>query len=745
MYLFAGIFAFCHQDVDAQTKREKDSLKVVELQGVEVMSTRATSTTPVAFTNVSKKEIEQVNYGQDLPYIIGMTPSAITTSDAGAGIGYTTIRLRGTDATRINVTANGIPVNDAESHSVFWVNMGDFASSVKDIQIQRGAGTSTNGAGAFGASINMLTGETSSKPYAEFNGSYGSFFTNKETLKAGTGLLNDHWSFDARLSHIGSHGYIDRGRTSLDSYYLQGTYYAGSTSLKLINFTGEEQTYHAWNYASKDEMSQYGRRYNSCGYMFTDESGKVHYYDNQTDNYTQKNWQLLLNHAFCNQWKLNVGLHYTKGDGYYQEYKAKRTLSEYGLKPFEHNGETVEKSDLVRKKSMDNWFGGAVASINYTTSRINASIGGGYNHYDGDHFGNVIWVKNYMNDNTPDHRYYDNNAKKNDVNVYGKLNYQITDRLNAYGDLQFRHINYRINGLNDKYDWTGQGGMQMLDIDEKFDFLNPKAGLNWRFLNDMRLYASFSMSHKEPTRNNYTDGKFNEHPKSERLLDYEAGYEYVGKVFHGGVNFYYMDYDNQLVLTGELNEIGEALAANVSQSYRCGVELQAGIKLDCGFSWNANATFSRNRIKNFQETLYEEENNWQDQWVINHKSSRIAFSPDVIFNNVFGYAYKGLNASLSSQYVSRQYMNNANQRDLTIDPYFVSNLNVDYTFAFKKYLKSMTIGLTVYNLFNEKYENNGYAGGGFYYDDNHEKVRYGYCGYAAQAGTNLLAHISLKF
>ena len=454
--------------VCAQTQ-EQDSLRVINLQEVEVISTRATNSTPVAFTNIGKEQLKKQNFGQDLPYLLSMTPSAITTSDAGAGVGYTTLRVRGTDGTRINVTANGIPINDAESHTVFWVNLPDFASSVKDMQVQRGAGTSTNGAGAFGASINMQTGDFSMKPYAEFNGSYGSFHTHKETVKVGTGLINNHWSFDARLSNISTDGYIDRASVGLNSYYLQGGYYNDNTSVKLITFAGKERTYHAWNYASKEEMERYGRRYNSCGFMYatdrdghvynkeyykddngekhylTDEGGALHFYDDQTDNYTQKNYQLLFNHNFTSQWNLNIGLHYTKGDGYYQEYKGERSLAEYGMSPFEYNGGKVEVSDLIRKKAMDNWFGGGIFSVSYKADRLHASLGGALNRYDGDHFGKVLWIKNYIGELNPDHDYYRNNATKNDGNIYLKANYELVSGLSAYLDLQYRHINYKIN------------------------------------------------------------------------------------------------------------------------------------------------------------------------------------------------------------------------------------------------------------------------------------------------------------
>lgn len=746
--------------------REKDSLRVVNLNEVEVSSTRAIGTTPVAFTNVSKEQLKKRNFGQDLPYLLSMTPSVVTTSDAGAGIGYTSLRVRGTDASRINVTANGIPINDAESHTAFWVNMPDFASSVKDLQIQRGVGTSTNGAGAFGASINMQTGDYSLKPYAEFNASYGSFHTHKETVKAGTGLINGHWSFDARLSNISTDGYLDRAKAGLNSYYLQGGYYSGNTSIKLISFAGKERTYHAWNYASKEEMERYGRRYNSCGFMyatdnqgniheneyykdknevkhyFADEGGMLHFYDDQTDNYTQKNYQLLFNHNFTSQWNLNIGLHYTKGDGYYQEYKGGRSLVEYGMSSFEHNGVLIKKSDLIRKKLMDNWFGGGIFSVNYKADRLYASLGGGLNRYDGDHFGKVLWVKNYIGALDPNRDYYNNNAVKNDGNIYLKANYELGGGVSAYADLQYRHISYKMYGKNDKWN-SATDALQQLDIDENFDFFNPKAGLSWQVNRNNRLYGSFSVAHKEPTRNNYTDGLLTEHPKAERLFDYELGYTFIGSWLHLGANLYYMDYKDQLVLTGELNEIGEAVAVNVPDSYRMGIELMAGLKLSCGFEWDINATLSRNRIKNFVETLYgtDQNDNMLPGVQFNHGTTDIAFSPDFILNNRFGYTYRGVEVSLQSQYVGKQHMSNMDIEAHRLDAYFVSNLSLAYTFKLPK-LKPVTIGCTVYNLFNEEYANNGRASSVYL---NSPETRVNSTGYAAQAGTHVLGHISLSF
>ncbi len=753
--------------VCAQTHK-KDSLQMVHLQEVEIISTRATANTPVAFTNINTEQLKKENFGQDLPYLLSMTPSAITTSDAGTGIGYTSIRVRGTDGTRINVTANGIPLNDAESHSVYWVNMPDFASSVKDMQVQRGAGTSTNGAGAFGASINMQTSDFSLQPYAEFNGSYGSFNTHKETVKVGTGLMNKHWSFDARLSNIGTDGYIDRAEVDLNSYYIQAGYYADNTSIKFITFGGKERTYHAWNYASKEQMELFGRRFNSCGYMYVtdkngavhpqseysidytaqdiynlaEDGGTIHYYNDQTDNYIQNHYQLLFNHSFTSAWNMNIGLHFTKGDGYYQEYKGDRTLVEYGLIPYVLNGNTVKGSDLVRKKEMDNGFGGGIFSFSYNGNRLAASLGGGLNRYDGNHFGKLLWVKNYIGELDPDKDYYRNKGTKNDGNIYLKANYKLIGGLSTYADLQYRYIVYKINGLNDKWN-DATNTLQQLAIDEHFSFFNPKAGLSWKINRNNRLYGSFSVAHKEPTRNNYTDGKLTVRPKAERLFDYELGYTFAKSWFSAGANLYYMDYKDQLVLTGELNEIGEPMANNVPNSYRTGMELMAGLKLPCGFQWDANATLSRNRIKNFTETLYKDEKVDSEPLEIKHGDTPIAFSPDFIFNNRFSYTYKGFEAALQSQYVSKQYLSNSEQKDQRLDAYFVSNLDLAYTFKLPR-IKSATVGLTIYNLLNEKYENNGYAGSG-YYMDNGKKVRYNYSGYAAQAGTNVLGHLSFSF
>lgn len=746
-------------------KNTNDSIKLVKLDEVEVISTRATKTTPVAFMNIDKKDLKKVNFGKDLPAILQMTPSVVATSDAGAGIGYSQLRVRGTDPSRINITANGIPVNDAESHSVFWVNMSDFASSVKDIQIQRGVGTSTNGAGAFGASINLKTADFHAQPYADLNFSYGSFNTHKENIMVGTGLINGHWSFDARLSDIGSDGYLDRASTSLNSYYLQGGYFNDNTSVRLITFANKEKTYHAWNYPTRAQLDAFGRRFNSCGYMYTTdkdgnihhlsvdydlpkveemvkEGGKLHYYDNQTDNYIQKHYQLLVNHSFNNAWNVNLGLHYTKGDGYYQEYKQNRKFREFNLQPYMYNGKEVKKSDLIRKKEMDNWFGGGVFALNYKSSGINASLGGGLNRYDGDHFGKILWIRNYIGELDPDKDYYRNNGSKNDANLYLKGDFQLTKALSVYADMQYRHITYKIYGPNDKWDKVNKQ-LQMMNVDENFNFFNPKFGFFWKPGKNHSAFASLSVAHREPTRDNYRNSKEGHYPTSERLMDYELGYNLDLANYHFGATLYYMDYKDQLIPTGELNDTGAAMSINVPKSYRMGIELISALRMPCGFRWEASATFSKNRIKDFVETLYGRDDNWADlpAVTVNHGNTHIAFSPEVILNNNLGYTWKNFDISLQTQYVGRQYMSNMDAKEHELKAYCVSNLDLSYNFKLPR-TKNVNVGLTVYNLFDKKYESFGWASRN--YVNKPENVE-SLTGYSVQAGTNLLAHLSLSF
>ena len=769
-----------------------DSIRTYELQGVQVTSTRAGKKTPMAFSTLTQKQIKQVNFGQDIPYILSLTPSVTTTSDAGNGIGYTSIRVRGVDPSRINITANGVPVNDAESSQVYFVNMADFASSVQSMQIQRGAGTSTNGAGAFGATLNMQTENIGTQPYIGLDASAGSYYSHKETLRFGTGLLGGHWGLQGRLSNIGSKGYLDRASTKLNSYFLQAGYFTDNTMVKFLTFNGTERTYHAWNYASKYEQSLYGRRYNSCG-VYWDQDGNMQYYDGQTDNYHQQNYQFIVNQLLGDKWSINATLHYTKGQGYYEEYKDGKAWADYGLATDDKNNFIVSNGttyyshimgDLVRQKKMDNDFYGAIASINYDNKKdLKATLGAGWNRYDGQHFGKVIWetttpyyiykdangnkledangtvTKPYAPTRTvyPNFEYYRDEAWKSDFNVYGKAAWTFLPGLNAYVDLQYRHVGFR---LQDPGDWYGANPDNKLWAHEDFDFFNPKAGLNYQFDSHNRFYVSYAISHKEPTRNDYQNNYIN-HLKAEKLQDWELGYRYESPVFSAGVNLYYMYYNHQYVLTGELDEIGEMKASNDNsgKSYREGVELEAAWKPVSWFRWDANATFSHNICKDWTVTL-------DDGSAVNLGDTHTAFSPDFIFNNILTFTYAGFNAGIQSQYIGKQYLTNTDfdsyknynkdgsfdqNVDMFLKAHFNTNVDLSYHFALPQFgLKDITLGVTLYNIFNAKNDNNGWAAPSFRKDSKGNVEAY--CtndlyeaGFAPSAPFNGMAHLSINF
>ena len=740
----------------AAQSEETDTLKSVELQNVQVVSTRATRKTPMAFTNMGKEQLKAVNHGQDIPYLLSLTPSVTMTSDAGNGIGYTSLRIRGTDPSRINITANGIPMNDAESAQLYWVNMGDFASSVQSMQIQRGVGTSTNGAGAFGATLNMQTENVGMEPFVGIDLSGGSYYSHKETLRFGTGLLGGHWGIQGRLSNIGSKGYLDRASTKLNSYFLQAGWFGDNTMVKFITFNGVEETYHAWNYTSKYEQALYGRTYNSCGEYY-DEEGNTRYYDNQTDNYHQQNYQLIWNQRLSDVLNLNAALHYTRGDGYYEEYKRKRTLLEYDLDP----QETWAKSDLVRQKKMLNDFYGVVASLNYNNHQnLQATLGGGWNKYDGDHFGYVTWVKSPLAALQPNHKYYDDNAKKTDFNVYGKVTYDFVPGLNAYVDLQYRHVGIKMVGPTDEINWDTNKRI-VYDMKESYDFFNPKFGMNYDITSNHKVYASYAIAHKEPTRNNFQNSLNAEldQPKAERLNDLEVGYKYQSQLFTAGANLYWMDYKDQFVLTGEIDKIGEAITRNVPDSYRLGVELEAALKPIDWFRWDVNATWSKNRVKGITVQL-------MDGGVADLGNQPLAFSPNFILNNILTFSYRGAKASVQSQYVSEQYMTNTGFKSyqthddngqlvdvgMMLDGHFTTNVDLSYNFQLPKLgIKDVTVGLTLYNLFSAKFDNNGWAAPAFTQQGDKviatgwgESDQYE-AGFAPSAPFNMMAHLSVNF
>lgn len=744
LLLIGGLF-----DARAQRKnvQSKDSIaRDIRLDEMVVTGTRASGKTPVAFTNVSKEEIKKLNFGQDMPYLLSLTPSMVITSDAGAGVGYTGLRIRGTDASRINVTTNGIPFNDAESHGTYWVDMPDFASSVEDIQVQRGVGTSTNGAGAFGASVNMKTDNIPMKSFAEFNGTYGSFNTSKETFKLGTGLINNHWAFEGRFSNVHSDGYIDRATSNMQSYFGQGGYFSKNTIMKFITFGGTEHTYHAWNGVPKDSLATH-RTYNPSGYMGIDASGNPLYYKNQTDNYTQNHYQLILSHVINPELSLNTALFYIKGKGYYEEYKDSaseadlgKTLKYYGLKTFSNNGQEISMRDRIQQKWLDNDFGGMIFSLNYKKEKLDATFGGGANRYVGYSFGKNMWIKNFPDEDfTPGLEFYRSKGDKYDANIYTKANYEFASGLNAYVDLQYRFIDYTIKGTNDKFNGTA---LQPLDIHKQFNFFNPKAGLFYQIDKNNQTYASVSIAHREPTRNNFTDAVNSIEPTSERLVDYELGYTYTDKTVTAGANLYFMDYKNQLILNGQINAVGEALTTNIPESYRAGIELMAGAKITDWFKWNGNATFSQNRIKNYTEYVDRYDADWNyitPQYESNLGTTPIAFSPNVTASSIFSADYKHCNLSFMSNYVGKQYIDNTGNDERSLKSYFVNNLRIGRTFT-PKGIKELGVSLLINNIFNVKYESNAWVYS-YYYDG----VRYAMDGYFPQAGANVLANITLKF
>lgn len=733
--ILAGIF--CAYASTYAQKATSDTIQSIPLEEIEVIATRAKKNTPVAFKNISKEEIATLNSGKDIPFILSTTPSVLTTSDTGTGIGYSSIRIRGTDPSRINVTANGIPMNDAESHEIYWVNTPDLVSSLEDIQVQRGVGTSTNGAGAFGGSINMKTQNASYRRYAEVSGSYGSYNTHKEMVKVGTGLINNHFSFEARLSNIKSDGYRDRASSDLKSYYLQGSYINDKTNIKFVTFGGREITYHAWDGISRDQLKN-DRRYNPNGEIKID-GKKAGFYDDQVDNYKQQNYQLLASHYFNEYLKLNWALHHTNGFGFYQEYKNDQSLNQYGIDPFSYEGSLIKKQNLIRKKIVDSRFSGAVTSLTYQKENLDVTFGGAMNYYKNDHSGRVLWIRNFVGNLEPDQEYYFNTGRKTDANFYLKANYRILDQLSFYADAQYRHIRYRLAGASDRWNWSvDPGELQALSFDERFNFFNPKAGLSWDINKHNNVYASFSIAQREPKRGDYTDGLFDKKPTSEKLLDYEVGYELSLKRFNLGVNLYYMDYKDQLVLNGKLNQIGRAISENVPNSYRMGIEISANTLITDWLNWSISGTWSKNRIKDYTTFI-------SDQNYVQHElawgTTPISFSPSFMGNSMINFTVKGLNISFQSQFTTRQYLDNLGVRENSLDPYLVNHLHLAYKFNVKG-LKKLTVGASVYNIFNTKYETNGYAmtsigtdGKNLSFDPR----------FYPMAGTNVLVHTTITF
>lgn len=721
--------------VEARLPDITDSLKIakdISLDEIVVTATKVSKGTPVAYSELSQKELSSRNDGQGIPYLISQTPSVIMTSDAGTGIGYSGFRIRGTDANRINITINGVPVNDSESHTVFWVNLPDFASSVDNIQIQRGAGTSTNGAAAFGATVAMQTQKSELKPYAEYAVSAGSFGTVKNMVKGGTGLLYDHFVFDARYSNIQSDGYIDRADANMHAYFASGAYYGESTLIRFQTFGSTEKTYQAWTGVPSSMLND-NRTYNPAGKY--EENGVTKFYNNQTDNYKQQNYHLTASQRLSDLWNMNLTLHYTHGEGYYEDYKAEADFESYKLPPLYINGQgdTITKSDLVRRKWLDNNFYGAIYSANYRSERLQFSFGAAANKYTGDHFGRVMWVKNIAALPEPDYEYYRNTGDKLDYNTYAKANILLSSYFTGYVDLQYRGIHYTIKGSDDKAGDT-------VNVNKYWNFFNPKVGINFQ-QGGHNAFVSFSTANREPNRDNFTEAGPNERPQHETLYDYEAGYSFGNSRFRAGANLYFMDYNNQLILTGKISGIGEPLTSNIKDSYRMGIELTGGVEITRWLNWNGNLTLSRNKIKNFTENIEVFNEDWEylheDQNYLG--TTNIAFSPDIIANSMFDFSLKNFNASFNTQFVGRQYIDNTSNKERSVKPYCVSSMRVGYVFK-PKFMKEIGLDVTVNNLFNTKYETNAWVysaivGGKRYKED----------GYFTQAGTNAMARVTFKF
>ncbi len=713
---------------------------------VIVNATRVTDKQPITFTNVKKEEIAKQNLGQDIPYLLNYTPSVVSTSDAGTGIGYTGIRIRGSDATRINVTINGIPYNDAESQGTFWVDLPDFASSVDNIQIQRGVGTSTNGSGAFGATINVQTTTFNEKAYGSIDNSFGSFNTRKHTVMAGSGLIDGKFTFDARLSKIASDGFIDRATADLQSYFLSGGYYGKSTLLKVNVFSGKEITYQSWYgtpesriTGNREEMLAHASR-NGLSASQTQNllnSGRTYnfyQYENEVDDFKQDHYQVILAQDLSPNLTLNTALYYTKGQGFFEQFREDDDLVDYGLDNVVVGNETIESTDLIRRRWLDNDLYGFTYSFDYSPSaKTSLILGGGYSNYTNNHFGEIIWAQFASNAGIRE-RYYDNDSEKNDFNSFLKIQHQLTDRLNIFGDLQYRRVGYEAKGIDND--------LRTLNVDETFNFFNPKFGATYNLSANMDAYASFSIGNREPVRNDFIDSPADRQPEHETLRNVEAGIRKSGKKYSYQVNYYLMDYKNQLVLTGELNDVGSNVRTNAKKSYRTGIEFIGGIKPNEKWELMGNLTLSRNKIRVFDEIIYDYGVAFDEFNVItnNFDDVDISFSPNIIGGASFSYnPMQNLSITLFSKYVGRQFLDNTGNESRQIDDYFINDLRLTYQLR-PKFFKSVTFTLLVNNLLDIEYESNGYT---FGYLGGGQTIRENF--YYPQAGINFLAGLSIKF
>lgn len=700
-----------------------------KLEEVLVSATRAPVRGVFTAETIDSKKLNAQNLGQDLPILLNQTTSIVTSSDAGNGVGYTGLRIRGTDPTRVNITINGIPVNDAESHGVYWVNLPDLASSANSIQIQRGVGSSSNGAGAFGASVNIQTNTLEKDAYFKVNSAAGSFSTFKNTLSVGTGLINNIWTVDARASYINSDGYIDRATTDLQSLYLSAGAYFKNDIFKFIAMKGKERTYQAWNGVLEDSLKT-NRTYNYTG-EYTDENGQRQYYEGEVDNYTQENYQLHWIRSVNKNFQFNLAGHYTRGLGYFEQYKEKQKLSNYGLSNVVLGQTTISKTNLIRQRWLDNHFGGFVFSANASISDDTKLIlGGGWNLYDGDHYGKVIWAQ-YASNGQKGHEYYNDNAVKNDGNIYLKVEHKLNQKLTSFLDLQVRSVNYNFIGIDDRF--------QNVPSNSKMSFFNPKLGLLYSPSNRVELFSSFAVANKEPNRNDFTENLVTATPKPERLYDLEIGLRTKMDKLQYNVTLYNMAYSDQLILTGKINDVGEYVRINIPNSVRRGVEMEVFAEVLPKFLVRGNITLSQNKIKEFTEyqDQYDADFNSLTQKEILLKNTDIAFSPSVIGALSLDFeVFKSCHISLANKYVGRQYLDNTQTKARSIPSFLTNDLMLTYNTTCKN-VKEMSYRFQINNITNAKYSNNGYTFG-YAVDGQREDFNY----YFPQAGTNFMFGVS---
>ncbi len=688
------------------------------LDEVIVKGIRAKFSSPISYSNIYKEKLKNKNLGQDLPILLNFLPSVVTTSDAGAGIGYTGIRVRGVSPQSTNITINGIPFNDPESMGTFWVNLPDFTSSVQSLQLQRGIGTSTNGSGAFGASINILTDNTSQTPYAEISSSFGSFNTRKNTIKFSTGKINDVFEFSARFSKIDSDGYVDRAFSDLKSYFIQGTYLKGSTLIKAISFAGHEKTYQSWYGLTMDQLKE-NRRQNP------------YTYENEIDNYKQDHYQLHWNEKINNFWSFNLGLNYTYGRGYFEQYREDDNIDTYGgivSSDTNLNGEKTDTTDLIRRRWLDNDFYVFNSSLNFIKNKIDLTISSSYSSYVGDHFGEVIWARTFSSNGKIRDRYYEGLGEKKDLSFFTKLLYSIDEKIEFYSDLQYRNVKYNTSGTT--------SDLVNMVIDKSYGFFNPKIGLSYKLNPNSLLYVSYARANREPNR---TDYESNPDIQPERLNDIEFGWRLRNKRMSLNLNSYFMLYDEQLILTGEIDDVGNPKRTNSGSSYRIGLEIENRINISELFSFETNLTLSSNKNKNIFSMV--------DGALFNYGKTNISFSPSFVGSNAIIYQpSEKISLSLLSKYVGKQYMGNTDQPNSILESYFVNDINITYSLKPEKIFQSISINFLINNILNKEYISNGYY---YTYDDTWSvpgqiKTLDG-AGYYPQATRNFLAGLVFEF